>query len=206
MVSFSCRPFYFLPSPPPLPRKNLTSFPQSSPDELVELQDKLWRPLVSWAEVISFSHSCFCLFLFIYFFFFGGEQEHFKIKFAVNADDAIILAPHPPETVKTLSDYVSKLNSWELIGFEHAVRASKSVIIPLALNHRVVSVDQAADGTESISFFFFKIYFCLILLYKPLAPRCSIKSDDGARSRTHTTWTTKTSVCVSDHLFSFLAC
>jgi len=95
------------------------------------------------------------LLIFIYlFFFFGGEQEHFKIKFAVNADDAIILAPHPPETVKTLSDYVSKLNSWELIGFEHAVRASKSVIIPLALNHRVVSVDQAADGTESISFFF----------------------------------------------------
>eukprot|EP00128_Syssomonas_multiformis_P007387 Colp12_sorted_trinity150504_noHs@19362 len=80
----------------------------------------------------------------------GEYEDQFKEIMGVplHVTDALIPPPQPEETQNAVRAFLEKLDVWQLTGFESAVNAAKSVVIPLVLLHRGVSLREAVDAAR----------------------------------------------------------
>ncbi|KAK7467063.1 ATP synthase mitochondrial F1 complex assembly factor 2 [Stygiomarasmius scandens] len=93
-------------------------FYQDYPPPLVELQNKYWDPLLSWARTT------------------------FDVQ--IDTFNSILGNTQPEQTKHKLSQVLAELNHWEIAAMERATYATKSFIIALALVKRHITVEQAS--------------------------------------------------------------
>ena len=94
----------------------------TTPDGLVVLQQAAWDPLLAWFA------------------------EQFGTPLATTT--ALGAAPHPPESTAAVVGFLSDLPHWPLVGLEHAVDTSKSLIIPLAMLKDHISAETATEAAR----------------------------------------------------------
>jgi ATP synthase F1 complex assembly factor 2 len=99
-----------------------TCYHETFPENLAKLQEMHWKPIIMWTE------------------------KHFDVK--INTTTDIFAVPQPEETKQKIRKVVEGLDAMELAAFERAVMSSKSFLIGLALIHRAVSVEEAAQAAH----------------------------------------------------------
>ncbi|KAG2229955.1 hypothetical protein INT48_003500 [Thamnidium elegans] len=92
------------------------------PEILTELQDKYWKPILSWTE------------------------KNFDVK--INTTTDIFAITQPQETKDKFRAIIEQMGPLELSAFEKAVMSSKSFLIGFALVHKGVSVENAACAAQ----------------------------------------------------------
>lgn len=94
-------------------------FRAPEPPELVALQRREWDPIVSW----------------------------FNDRYCLQLEPGTGLLPPvlPPETLRTLQQYLMGLNKWAFMAFHHSVESCKSVVLSCALFEDRVGADTACD-------------------------------------------------------------
>ncbi|KAI0792874.1 ATP12-domain-containing protein [Abortiporus biennis] len=98
-------------------------FHESEPENIARLQQEHWDPLIKWAE------------------------ESFGVKINI-ARDSFVLPPHPKETLQKFDEHMTTFDPWQMAALERAVYSSKSFIIGLALIHKRITVEQAAQAAH----------------------------------------------------------
>lgn len=93
-------------------------FYQNYPDALVELQERHWDPILSWA------------------------RDTFQVE--INTFNSIFATPQPPDTLAKLDHVMSKLDPWQMAALERATYSSKSFLIGLALVLKRITPEEAA--------------------------------------------------------------
>lgn len=87
------------------------------PGTLVELQDEKWKPVRDW-----FSQ---------------------KFDTEVRASSNLFDLHQPDETISKLKTYLMEKNTWQLNGLQNAIDSVKSFILPIAVIHRYISIEEA---------------------------------------------------------------
>lgn len=95
---------------------------QEFPEKLVNLQKKHFEPLVQWVET--------------------------KYEVKLNVTNSIIGSRQPKEVSLVLKKAALEFDPLVLAGFERATIASKSFVIALALLHRQLCVEEAAQASH----------------------------------------------------------
>ncbi|KAJ9050486.1 ATP synthase mitochondrial F1 complex assembly factor 2 [Entomophthora muscae] len=97
-------------------------YQQDFPQKLVKLQSEHFDPILSWVE------------------------KKFGLK--PNVTSSIIGSKQPEKVTTALQKAALQLDPLEIAGFERATIAAKSFIIGLALMHREISVETAAQASH----------------------------------------------------------
>ncbi|THH08199.1 hypothetical protein EW145_g2863 [Phellinidium pouzarii] len=97
-------------------------FHEDSPDALVRLQDAHWKPLLAWI------------------------QNEFNVEIRVHHQ--LLGVAQPSETKTRFKEVLESLDEWQLAAMERATYTTKSFLIALALIHRRIDVEQAAQAAH----------------------------------------------------------
>ncbi|EOR01320.1 hypothetical protein J056_004106 [Wallemia ichthyophaga EXF-994] len=98
------------------------SFFQDEPVQLVQLQEKHWRPLIEWAS----------------------KRYNTPIKVFEN----VIVCKQPQESRQRLLNEIKQFDQFTLAAFERIVMHTKSFLIGLAVIDRHLSIDQASQAAH----------------------------------------------------------
>jgi len=94
-----------------------------SPDGLVVMQQATWDPIVAWF------------------------RDRFETPLLVHTSP-IKGASHPEETTQAVRTYLQELPHWPLVGLEHAVDTSKSLVIPMAQLEGFLTAEEATEAAR----------------------------------------------------------
>jgi ATP synthase F1 complex assembly factor 2 len=88
---------------------------------LIALQRRRWHPVVEWARAR-----------------YGP----------INVATDLVIKPHPHETRERVRSELAALDAWRLTAVESLTAGCKSVLLPLALYHRRISVKDAVQAAR----------------------------------------------------------
>lgn len=94
-----------------------------SPDALVVMQQTTWDPIIEWFS------------------------DRFQAPLNVHTS-AVMGSNHPEETTDAVRSYLMDMPHWPLVGLEHAVDTSKSLIIPIAQLEGHLTAEEAAEAAR----------------------------------------------------------
>ncbi|KAJ3286245.1 ATP synthase complex assembly protein atp12 [Rhizoclosmatium sp. JEL0117] len=95
---------------------------QDGPQNLVDLQEKYWRPIINWAAA--------------------------EFQVPITPTFEIFSVRQTPEAIAKLKAFIESLTPMQLAAFERAVLSSKSFLIGTAILKRGVTVDFATDAAR----------------------------------------------------------